>query len=552
MARVAQLAIVVLWLFLAAVFLGGCGGGKGDYLDPTQVGRFRSVPSVNVILETLGVAEESASAYEGAEEPRPADVISMDEDYVLHPGDSIRISIFELLAERTPFVQDFEVTETGKISIPEVGPLQAAGLTEAQLEEDIKRILSPTILKEPSVSVLLLSSPSRTYTVLGAGIPRPNRYGIPRHGLRLAEALAAAGSPDQFNVSYIYVTRAITGAEEFVTGQESMPDQAPAAERGESPDRAEPGTRQRDVLSPEEMLDVLAPCVQDNSAEFVVTSSEMATEDELEQIAMPQGVGSVGKAGEFDLEEILSRPKSGPNRRGSAEKKVAKSSKKPARVEWVYEDGKWVPVPAGEPGELMREDTTAIGKPQQVEPLEKTVPKDFGWEQIGTAGVQRRVIKISADKLLGGDPRYNIVIKAGDTISVPLDVVGFYYVWNNFNRQGEYPLTGRSMTLKMAVAAAGGLGPLAWPQKVEVVRRLAENKEEIVLVDLKKIAEGSQPDFFMKPKDIINVGTHPTARWLAVLRNAFRATYGFGFIYDRNFADRDFGKHRNLDSIPFL
>ena len=106
---------------------------------------------------------------------------------------------------------------------------------------------------------------------------------------------------------------------------------------------------------------------------------------------------------------------------------------------------------------------------------------------------------------------------------------------------------------KLAVAAAGGLGPLAWPEKVEVIRRVSKNKEEIVLVNLKKIAEGSQPDFFMKPKDIINVGTHPTSRWLAVLRNAFRASYGFGFIYDRNFADRDIGRHRNLhNSVPFF
>jgi hypothetical protein len=65
-------------------------------------------------------------------------------------------------------------------------------------------------------------------------------------------------------------------------------------------------------------------------------------------------------------------------------------------------------------------------------------------------------------------------------------------------------------------------------------------------VDLEKIAKGLQPDFFIKPYDYINVGTHGTSRWLAVLRNAFRATYGFGLIYDRNFADRDFGR----DPLP--
>ena len=100
--------------------------------------------------------------------------------------------------------------------------------------------------------------------------------------------------------------------------------------------------------------------------------------------------------------------------------------------------------------------------------------------------------------------------------------------------------------MKQAIAAAGGLGPLAWPKRCEVVRRVGQKKEEIVMVDLDKIASGEEPDFFIKPHDLINVGTHATSRWRAILRNAFRATYGFGFVYDRNFADRDFYTHRPI------
>ncbi|KPK37076.1 MAG: hypothetical protein AMJ65_15465, partial [Phycisphaerae bacterium SG8_4] len=80
----------------------------------------------------------------------------------------------------------------------------------------------------------------------------------------------------------------------------------------------------------------------------------------------------------------------------------------------------------------------------------------------------------------------------------------------------------------------------AWPKRCEIVRRIGRAEEEIVMVDLDKIASGEQPDFFIKPNDLVNVGTHATARWRAVLRNAFRATYGFGFVYDRNFANKDF------------
>ena len=33
------------------------------------------------------------------------------------------------------------------------------------------------------------------------------------------------------------------------------------------------------------------------------------------------------------------------------------------------------------------------------------------------------------------------------------------------------------------------------------------------------------------------VGTNALAPFVAALRGAFRITYGFGFLYDRNFAD---------------
>jgi len=196
-------------------------------------------------------------------------------------------------------------------------------------------------------------------------------------------------------------------------------------------------------------------------------------------------------------------------------------------IEWIFRDGRWIPVPVVPP------------KPTKpVIPPEEKIPVELEWE----AAVQARVIKIPVAKLLAGDPRFNIVIKPGDTIHVPVDIIGEFAIMGNVNRSGYVNITGRPMTLKMAIAAAGGLGPLAWPKRCEVIRRIGDNKEEIVMVDLDKIASGEQPDFFIKPNDLINVGTHTTSRWRAILRNAFRATYGFGFVYDRNFGDADFGK----------
>lgn len=750
-------------LFLAFSF--GCGN---KFFDPTAVGRFRPVPSVNVILDSLGVAEETPVAWEQGQEPRPADTVVMETDYVFRSGDIVRISIFELLQDGVTAINDYVVTETGKVSIPDVGVVEAAGLTETQLEEEIRQILSPSILKDPSVTVILMASQQRTFSILGDGIPAPGRYAIPRYDFRLTDALATAGGPRQFNVSYIYVSR------------NNGPSQAPASDLfdGLKMERLEP---KLNTPSPgktegtgDEMSEIITPRAQGRrrpASNVVISSSEMATTSEFgsrrpsngsasssgfagllsggseagsgstqavadeteaetgtvtsvgaemwrqpennenEQVSVadilktladrskqekavdaatngadnlapparttrpapstvstadvPVGGAPVrrqaepvapagGEAGSLDSimktladrsatkpvekpavggavsppspstgvgEPVASKPGAGvdgilKSLEDRAESRSEKEPKdwenvlksfaepepgeekteaemnlddllksvaepdtgvetgeqiktegvgdvdlgvgipmneqpvapvvgpggqavgvreEPGRIEWVFQDGKWVPMQVGAP---------TVAKPMiRIQPREEAVgvveePPIGGMEWV--SGTQTRLLKIPADKLMSGDQRYNIVIKPGDSIYVPVDVIGEFCVMGNVNRQGYIPITGRPMTLKMAVAAAGGLGPLAMPKRCEVVRRIGRKKEEIVMVDLDKIASGEQPDFFIKPNDLINVGTDATARWRAVLRNSFRATYGFGFIYDRNFADRDF------------
>ena len=518
----------IVFLFALSIYLAGCGN---KFFDPTQIGRFRPTPAVNVILDSLGVAEEAPPSWEGAEDPKPMDVIAYEMDYVFGSGDIVRVSIFELLQEGILFTNDYVVTETGKLSIPEVGVVQATGLTETQLEDEIRRSLKPSILVEPLVTVTLLASQGRVFSILGDGVPTPGRYPIPRYDFRLTDALATAGGPRQFYVSYIYVSRPITGRETSLGPIEPEFTELEEAER-----LIKPG---------DEMLEIIAPRAQGRWSEnrIVIASAEMITDKELAEAALPEGFEALGDVKQrwetrTDAEYIPESP-TGAVGRETIDEPINEEEK--GRIEWIFQDGRWIPVQIG----------------RAVPPergLEERVPADFGWEQIGTAGVQARVIKIPADKLLGGDPQYNIIIRPGDSIHVPLDIVGDFYIGGNTNYQGPIALTGRQMTLKMAIFAAGGLGPLAWPKRCEVVRRIGRDeaghwREEIVMVDLDKITRGEQPDFFIKPNDLINVGTHPTARWRAVLRNAFRATYGFGFIYDRNFADRDFGTSRPFGSL---
>jgi len=700
------LGAAVLGLWIAGA---GC---DNKFWDPSQVGRFRPTPAVNVILDSLGVAEERPVPWEIAEEPRPSDVVPVQGDYVLTQGDIVRVAIFELYAEGQMVTNEYVVNETGRISIPDVGVLQVAGLTETDLEAEIKRILSPGILKNPSVSVTMLSSQQRTFSVIGDGVDAPGRHVIPRHDFRLTDALALARGPRQFNVSNIYISRAVRepGAQRQASARtrpavqpldpvpsdadRGLPASAMAADSGLShPSWSNPSIASERALmgmvpdpsasswsrgsspviasvafpkayGPDPMSEVVSPSSferlgkesgasaraqgspglrdsrayasqagpdlpaaggQDAAIDWVFQDGRwMPVARTGPRPAMPQQVspGDPARAqprtrvdpsaGAYSASAAPGRLE--PSGGGGSSYGAADRAAGTGPIEWVFEDGRWGPVPAGGPGSPMpqagdgrtasaprqpqpeadrplggvpgsttfdvsrlppagsypnqgaaqdsrgiewvfqdgrwvpiQRDTAAAGPlPTQLGPSERVIPLDqaeprereeLTWEE----AVRSRLIRVPTDKLLAGDPRYNVVVQPGDTIHVPVDIVGECCIMGNVNRAGYINLTGRPMTLKMAIAAAGGLGPLAYPKTCEVVRRIGDKREEIVLVDLDKIASGEQPDFFVKPNDLINVGTHYSARWRAVLRNAFRATYGFGFVYDRNFAYGDYG-----------
>jgi protein involved in polysaccharide export with SLBB domain len=682
---------------LALALLGGTlAGCNNKFWDPSQIGRFRPTPAVNVILDSLGVAEETPAAWENAEEPQPGDVVATRTDYALQPGDLVRISIFELMQEGVALVNDYVVSETGKLSIPEVGVIQAAGLTETQLEDEIKHVLSPDILRTPSVTVMLVSSQQRTFAVLGNGVSRPNRYVIPRYDFRLLDALATAQAQMQFNVSYVYVSRKEEGAGKTLEGPndqqmpeldliqpqgslsrpqpiptqplsggpgtvEGMPGSlfgpsvpagptfGPAAQRPSWPGAQRlPGATsgQRDIPEPSEparkfetereMFDLIAPhataappvlrpapasppgnWLSGGKAVGVPTPGTLAKKDDISASVLAYGFRPLVPSNStrrletprpYGLPVAPEEPQRAPSQGtivsptefgtgGPAAAPVASGSND--RVEWIFKDNAWIPVPvaggqglapapapsrsasppaqgvspaaptsgaydwvlrdgqwvtvpreqpAAPPATQLPARTTLPAPPRgpdtqrptgsQIEsPAPQKPPMELEWEQ----ATQTRLIKIPADKLLAGEARYNIVIQPGDIIHVPVDLIGEFTIMGNVNRPGPINITGRPWTLMMAIAAAGGLGPLATPKRVEVTRRIGTKKEEIVMVDLDKIAAGEQPDFFIKPNDLINVGTDFTARWRAVLRNAFRAAYGFAFVYDRNFADIDYG-----------
>ena len=125
-------AVVLLWVTTGSIWISGCGN---KFFDPAQVGRYRPAPAVNIILHSLGVAEEPPAAWEAGEEPRPEDIVAAASDFGLGPGDLLRIGIFELYNEGQWITEDYIVSETGNISLPEAGVINVLGVTEMGLKQ---------------------------------------------------------------------------------------------------------------------------------------------------------------------------------------------------------------------------------------------------------------------------------------------------------------------------------------------------------------------------------------------------------------------------------
>jgi hypothetical protein len=193
---------------------------------------------------------------------------------------------------------------------------------------------------------------------------------------------------------------------------------------------------------------------------------------------------------------------------------------------WMYLDGQWVRVKQG----------VAPTQRRQSQPGGGVLAGDLTTGQM----VTQRIIRVPAQKLIKGDMRYNVVIEPGDIIRVPARLDGLYFVGGFVNRPGGFGLAA-DLTLIRAIDQAGGVNQLGVPERIELVRMLDGDRQAIIQLNLRAINRGLEPDIYLKANDRINIGSSIWAYPLAVVRNGFRATYGFGFLLDRNFGNDVFG-----------
>ena len=187
-ARAAAVALVGLFVLAACEM--------DSWLDPSRVGRWERTPVTLPILERLDVIDQDDPASLGLTPVTPEDLIPEVQEYVIGPSDLVSVTVFELITPGVESQFGRRVDETGMIRLPIVGPVRAADKSPSQLEREIADILvKKDILREPTVSVILLEARQRTYSIVGApeqGSTAFGTYGIPMPNFRLLDALALA------------------------------------------------------------------------------------------------------------------------------------------------------------------------------------------------------------------------------------------------------------------------------------------------------------------------------------------------------------------------
>jgi polysaccharide biosynthesis/export protein len=470
-----------------------------SFLDPTKVGQYPLDAKEGGIRRILS-PRETPPGIASATEPTPDDLIPTYDEYRVAPGDTVQVIIPDLLTPGQPYGANLEVDATGEIRLPDVGSIKITGLTETEIEQEIAaRLKEGGLLPRPAVQVSTQLKRGRLFHMMGA-VRQSGPYPIGQPDLRLLEAIGMAGDVDA-TARKMYVIRRAAGP------KAAAPDSTAPEERGEDGLVIPPPTEEQEPAP--------APALSSASGHAWQEPPPDAPPPTREELA-----------------DVLNAPTS--QTRPATSNPTPTTREKPAFEPIVIFDPQTGEVLTPEP--KPSPEPAAQAKPA---PSERELEQPFQWEAVEDAGFDQRVIAIDVVELKAGNPRYNIVVRDRDVLNVPVDT-GVFYIMGEVVRPGVFAFGGRDVTVKQAMAICGGFSPLAWPQRCELIRREpGTDKQFTRAVNLDAIFAGLEEDFYLRDDDILNVGSHTLAPFLYVIRNSFRFTYGFGFVYDRNFADKD-------------
>ncbi len=524
--RVTRTALLMVAAAGSGLVLSGCE--VTSYLDPSVMTRANHTPTLVPILSNLPALEGPAN--EGVEYSKilPEDLIPDVAAYRLGPGDGLEIDIQDLIIADRPEKLDRDVDARGYVDLPQAPSIYVLNKTVEQAQEAISAALRERkLLQNPVVSLVVRVRRQLAFNIIG-GVAQPGQYTIAKPDFRLLEALSQAGRFNE-NISYVYVVRQVPLSDR-VTGRPPAPnpDQNGAVPPPMTPATPTKPTTPTQPAKPQEniidLIDELSkptdpkPMSQPGEKPSpAIYGMQPATDSSKTTIDLPDSTAPAQP----------SQPWSAPSPNSGIET--------PEGPDWVFINGQWVRA-------ARRDGKNGI---PATEPMATTPPGAVDQGNAAADLFTQRVVQVPMGPLLAGSAQYNIIIRPGDIIRVPSPSEGLVYVAGEVARPGPYnlPASGKLTALR-AITAAGGLSQTAIPERADIIRMVGPERQGMMRINLRAINAGTQPDIFLKPDDQINVGTNFFAFPLAVLKNGLRASYGFGFILDRNFGFDVFGPQR--------
>lgn len=480
--------------------VGGCS--SRSFLDPSidKSGRWGRTPTSVPILKSLAAIEEDQGEVVEFSDPAEGDLKPQATRYRIGQGDALQVTMYDLIQQGTAEKFDVDVDSRGYIELPQLGRVLVGGKSSEEATKAVEEAMTRLVTK-PLAAVVATAQRQQTFNIVG-GVERPGPYFIPRANYRVLEALTAGGRFDE-TIEEVYVIRQVALSEDVMGGDQ------PASTTPGQQDPITPQTPDGKKLI--DIIDQLAP-----------------------EPGKPSGGGHPGMFGAAGAQPagrprapVVNLPDEAPAT--PAPEPMASSS---ADGRWVFLNGKWIQLAGSS-------SARAAGGARDSLPA----PTD--------EMITQRIIRVPVKDLLAGRQSVNIVVRPGDVLRVPPAPTGNVYIAGQVQRPGVFSLPGQGggLTLTRAITAAGGLSSIAIASRVDLVRMTGRDRQATIMLDLGAINNGEQPDIWLKPNDHVNVGSNFWALPLAVFRNGFRASYGFGFVLDRNLATDIFGAQRTNNGL---
>jgi polysaccharide biosynthesis/export protein len=160
-----------------------------------------AVLSSSIGAQTAASGASSSPKTVSASPEADASAKPHDDSFVIGNDDVLAINVWK----EPDISRSIPVRSDGKISLPLVGEVQAAGLTPLKLEKDIASKLK-NYISEPEVTVMVQQVNSQKFNILGQ-VARPGTYVIANSPTVLDAIALAGGFRDFAKQKSIYVLR---------------------------------------------------------------------------------------------------------------------------------------------------------------------------------------------------------------------------------------------------------------------------------------------------------------------------------------------------------